>query len=140
MDRRCAGIVLLVAACPFTAGCMDQVVADAGPNHTVEAGETVTLDGSKSRPRDRSAFSWEVIEGPTVTLDDASAAVTTFTAPSQTTDATVVAQLTVTYVDLAGQPYPPNSDMDWVRIRVHADPDAADVTDQTPTDDEVPPE
>lgn len=107
---------------------MEPVDARAGDNRTVEAGDTVTLDGSRSRPRDpnRIDYLWEVIDGPEVTLADAKAPVATFTAPHLSSDSTVVVQLTVTYVDLSGRVYPPNRDTDSVRIRVKADPDATE--------------
>ena len=120
---------------------MDPVDARVGDNRTVQAGDTVTLDGSRSLPRDpnRIDYLWEVIDGPEVTLADAKAPVTSFTAPHLSSDSTVVVLLTVTYVDLSGRPYPPNRDTDSVRIRVKADPDAtgedADAdSDSSPSD------
>ena len=125
---------------------MDPVDARVGDNRTVQAGDTVTLDGSRSLPRDpnRIDYLWEVIDGPEVTLADAKAPVTTFTAPSMSSDRTVVVQLTVTYVDLSGRAYPPNRDTDSVRIRVKADPDVTETdasgedadadTDSSPSD------
>ena len=107
---------------------MDPVDARVGDNRTVQAGDTVTLDGSRSLPRDpnRIDYLWEVIDGPEVTLADAKAPVTSFTAPHLSSDSTVVVLLTVTYVDLSGRPYPPNRDTDSVRIRVKADPDVTE--------------
>ena len=125
---------------------MDPVDARVGDNRTVQAGDTVTLDGSRSLPRDpnRIDYLWEVIDGPEVTLADAKAPVTTFTAPHLSSDSTVVVQLTVTYVDLSGRVYPPNRDTNSVRIRVKADPDVTETdasgedadadTDSSPSD------
>ncbi len=125
---------------------MDPVDARVGDNRTVQAGDTVTLDGSRSLPRDpnRIDYLWEVIDGPEVTLADAKAPVTSFTAPHLSSDSTVVVLLTVTYVDLSGRPYPPNRDTDSVRIRVKADPDVTETdasgedadadTDSSPSD------
>ena len=125
---------------------MDPVDARVGDNRTVQAGDTVTLDGSRSLPRDpnRIDYLWEVIDGPEVTLADAKAPVTTFTAPHLSSDSTVVVLLTVTYVDLSGRVYPPNRDTDSVRIRVKADPDVTETdasgedadadTDSSPSD------
>lgn len=60
-------------------------IADAGADQFVDEGSLVTLDGSRSRPSDPfypiTAFRWRQTQGPPVTLSDAEAAVTTFTAP-----------------------------------------------------------
>ncbi len=136
MSQRSAVRALFGLGCSLVpAGCMEPVDARVGPNRTVEPGATVTLDGSRSYPRDlnRIDFLWEVIDGPEVTLTDSKAAITTFTAPSQAGIETVVARLTVTYIDLSGQVYPPNSDTAFVRVRVQADPDATDTAEQEDT-------
>ncbi len=129
MNKHTVMISALGLGCIMTVGgCMEPVVARAGNNRTVEGGDTVTLDGSGSLPRDpnRIEYLWEVIDGPEVTLAEAKARGTTFTAPRLSSDSTVVVQLTVTYVDLSGLVYPPNRDTDSVRIRVKADPDATE--------------
>ena len=58
------------------------VVAIAGPDQTVQQGQTVTLDGGTSQGTITS-FSWEQVGAPTVTLTGASTARATFTAPAQ---------------------------------------------------------
>jgi choice-of-anchor B domain-containing protein len=56
----------------------------AGASQTVAPGVAVTLDGNQSNDPDGDAlsFQWTQIMGPSVTLSDATAAVTTFTAPA----------------------------------------------------------
>ena len=68
-------------------------VADAGPDQTVQGGDVVMLDGSAStdsEPDDVLAYSWEQIQGPTITLSDSSAIQPTFTAPATTGSSTTV--------------------------------------------------
>ncbi len=70
--------------------------AEAGPNQLVQINETVTLDGSESSdPNDDIAsYQWTQFSGVSVTLADASAATTTFTAPGSNAD--LAFELTVT--------------------------------------------
>jgi hypothetical protein len=71
-------------------------IALAGPDQTVNAGDTVTLDGSNSSDPDGTiqAYSWNQTSGSSVTLSDSSAVNPTFTAPSA--GQTLVFELTVT--------------------------------------------
>ena len=71
-------------------------LADAGPDQLVPFGSTVRLVGSHSRPRTGNFVStfWSQLDGPTVTLADASALDTTFTAPTAGVSA-LTFQLTV---------------------------------------------
>ncbi|MGB6376833.1 MAG: PKD domain-containing protein [Syntrophobacteria bacterium] len=57
--------------------------ADAGPDQTVEEGDTVTLDGSSSTDPDDgiASYLWTQTAGPPVTLSDASAVQPTFVTP-----------------------------------------------------------
>jgi len=75
-------------------------IADAGPAQSVGDGITVTLDGSASSDADGSvvAFSWIQIanDAPAVSLLDATAAVTTFTAPDVLVPTDLVFELVVT--------------------------------------------
>lgn len=62
------------------------VVADAGPDATVTAGDVVTLDGSGSDALltgQSLTFMWEQVSGPSVSLSNATAEKPTFTAPAQ---------------------------------------------------------
>ena len=58
-------------------------VADAGPDQEVNAGDTVTLDGTGSTDPDSDplTYSWVQTAGPAVTLTGANTAQPTFTAP-----------------------------------------------------------
>lgn len=128
---------LSLFVCLAASGCMDDVQARAGADQAVDAGSTVTLDGSSSLPQDlnRRALSWEQVEGPSVTLATPSADVTTFDAPSSTSESRLVFRLTVTYIDFAGQLHSPNSDSDEVLVRVLADRDADLNQENTNQDD-----
>jgi fibronectin type 3 domain-containing protein len=73
--------------------------ADAGPDQTVDEGQTVTLDGSNSFDPDGSvvSYSWTQIGGITVTLSEKTAVQPTFTAPDVGRDgASLTFQLTIT--------------------------------------------
>ena len=72
--------------------------ANAGTDQSVASGETVTLDGSGSSDADGTitAYLWEQISGPTVTLTDASTSMATFVVPEVTETTTWVFSLTVT--------------------------------------------
>jgi hypothetical protein len=74
-------------------------VADAGPDQTVDEGQTVVLSGSNSRDMDDgiASMQWQQVQGPTVTLSGATQAVATFTAPDVGQQgASLVFELTVT--------------------------------------------
>jgi len=70
----------------------------AGASQTVTPGATVTLDGNQSNDPDGDTlnYQWTQILGPVVTLDDPTAAVTTFTAPDVTSSTLLRFDLTVT--------------------------------------------
>ena len=74
-------------------------VADAGPDQTVEENEAVTLDGSASSSAiegEAPQFSWRQAMGPVVSLNGASTARPTFTAPAVDLTGTVlIFELTV---------------------------------------------
>ena len=73
------------------------LTADAGPDQTVNEGDTVYLDGSGSTGSGGEAltYSWRQTGGPTVTLTDATSATPNFIAPEVTEDATLTFALTV---------------------------------------------
>ncbi|MEQ1439144.1 PKD domain-containing protein [Fontimonas sp. SYSU GA230001] len=73
-------------------------VANAGPDQTVDAGATVTLDGRASSDPDGSiaAFSWNQTSGPRVTLSGANTAQPQFIAPQVSADTQLRFALRVT--------------------------------------------
>jgi hypothetical protein len=72
--------------------------AVAGASQTVVPGATVTLDGNQSNDPDGDtlSYAWTQTIGPTVTLADPTAAVTTFAAPDVTSSTLLRFELTVT--------------------------------------------
>ena len=72
--------------------------ADAGPDQTVDAGASVTLDGSGSSDPDDGIgeVRWTQTAGTPVTLSDPSAFTPTFTAPAVEAGETLSFELTVT--------------------------------------------
>lgn len=71
--------------------------ADAGANRTATAGDQVTLNGSDSSDPEGDAltYSWEQIEGSSVSLQDADTPTPTFTAASVDAKQTLRFELTV---------------------------------------------
>ena len=78
-------------------------IANAGTTQTVNEATTITLDGGASSDPDGDniAFAWQQTLGPTVTLADSSARITTFIAPDVTSDMLLQFRLTVS--DSSGQ-------------------------------------
>ena len=95
---RARGVTVHCSACPNP---NLPPVADAGLDQSVAAGAAVTLNGSGSDPDGEVAgYAWTQTSGlPTVSLDGASSATATFTAPAVTTLTTLTFQLTVTDED-----------------------------------------
>jgi PKD domain len=74
-------------------------ISNAGPDQTVNAGDTIKLDGAKSRDPDGRIVSylWKQIGGPTITLNRPNTTTPSFTAPSDITARSImVFELTVT--------------------------------------------
>jgi hypothetical protein len=84
-------LLLFVAGGCGPVGQNSQPVADAGPDQTVDAGASVTLDGSGSFAG--LDFSWKQLSGTPVTLSSTSSSIVTFAAPS--TGTALVFELTV---------------------------------------------
>ena len=90
----------------------DAPTASAGPNRTVDAGQSVTLSGGGDDPEGATpAYRWTQRGGPTVELDGAAKAAATFTAPQVTRRKALTFRLRVT--DPGG-----NKGRDDVRVRV----------------------
>jgi hypothetical protein len=89
--------------------------ANAGSDQTVNEGDAVSLDGSGSSDPDGTveSYSWTQTAGTSVTLDDASSATPSFTAPDVGADGeTLTLELTVTDNDGA------TSTADTVNVKV----------------------
>lgn len=71
--------------------------ADAGNDRTVLAGTTVLLDASRSGDpnQDQLAYSWQQVNGPAVTLTDATSPIASFVAPNVQTRTTLTFRITV---------------------------------------------
>jgi outer membrane protein assembly factor BamB len=105
--RETAQIVLEVSASDGLVTVTDQVTitvnpvnesptVDAGSARTVDEGSTVNLSGSASDPDgDDLTYSWTQTSGPSVSIQNASALNASFTAPSVTSNTSVVLQLAV---------------------------------------------
>ena len=107
VKRQIVGMAAIIAVLLLLAGCGGggeedtpanrSPSADAGPDQTVDAGNTVTLDGSGSDTDGSIArYQWTQTVGPTVSLANASQASTSFTAPESDAAATLTFRLTVT--------------------------------------------
>ena len=96
--------------------------ADAGSNQTVQAGATVTVDGSLSTDPDGviQSYAWTQVSGPTVSISNANKVTARFIAPTQNAASVVVLRVTVR--DDEG-----GTDDDEVRIDVAAVSTAANI-------------
>jgi len=75
-----------------------QPIANAGSDRSVNAGDSIRLDGTKSKDPDGTvkSYSWKQIGGHTVVINGSDKRVATFTAPSNISTSTVlVFQITV---------------------------------------------
>ena len=90
-------------------------VANAGPDQTVSAGATVTLDGTSSSDADGHSLSyaWTQTSGTSVTLSSSTASQPAFTAPTAASTTTLIFSLVVTDTESA------DSSADTVTITVN---------------------
>jgi len=90
-------IIASIIGLTFLGGSNSMPIASAGPHQTVNSGDLVTLDGSKSRDSDGTVTSylWTESLGPDVTLNGADTARPSFTAPNVTSDTKLIFGLTV---------------------------------------------
>lgn len=98
------------------------VVADAGPDQTVDEGTSVRLDGTRSAVRDLT-YQWEQISGPSVSLTDPSSPRPTFDLGLFTEDQQLEFRLTVRD---SLEPELSSSDTVRVSVRDLNDPPVAD--------------
>ena len=108
--------------------------ADAGPDQTVNEGDTVYLDGSSSTPQDDDddkiqSYLWEQVRGkPKVILTGANQAIASFIAPQVSRDTRLTFKLTVRFAS-------GSKDTDETKVKIlddNNDPPTADAgPDQT---------
>jgi hypothetical protein len=104
--------------------------ADAGPDQTVNEGDTVYLDGSGSTPEDEiQSYLWEQVKGkPKVALTGADQPIASFIAPQVSKDTRLTFKLTVRFAS-------GSKDTDEMKIKIlddNNDPPTADAgPDQT---------
>ena len=108
LKRHVLGVASIVAVLLLLGGCGGgdeeeapanrSPAADAGIDQTVDAGDTVSLDGSGSSDEDGTiaTYQWAQTTGPAVSLSNEDQAATSFVAPGVDTDTTLVFRLTVT--------------------------------------------
>jgi hypothetical protein len=105
--------------------------ADAGPDQTVNEGDTVYLDGSRSTPEDDDeddddkiqSYLWEQVKGkPKVILTEADQAIASFIAPEVSRDRRLTFKLTVRFAS-------GSKDTDETKVKIlddNNDPPTAD--------------
>jgi hypothetical protein len=98
--------------------------ADAGPDQTVNEGDTVYLDGSGSTPEDEiQSYLWEQVKGkPKVALTGADQPIASFIAPQVSKDTRLTFKLTVRFAS-------GSKDTDEMKVKIlddNNDPPTAD--------------
>ena len=105
-------------------------VAAAGEDQTVAMGQTLRLDGSRSRDPDGSIrylrYNWTQTSGTTVTLTSARSSIATFRAPSNAAASTLVTDFRLTVTDWDGL-----SDSDSTKVRAVNQPPTVHPVSQT---------
>jgi Ca2+-binding RTX toxin-like protein len=98
----------------------DAPTVEAGPSQTVDEGDAVQLTATSSDPEGQGiAYTWTQIDGPTVALNDATAATPSFEAPNTAANTTLTFQVAAS--DGTNVTY------DTVTVVVNADEDAPSV-------------
>ena len=101
-------------------------IADAGPHQTVEEGSPVTLTATASDNDGAIAtYEWRQVSGPTVSLQNASSGMSSFTAPEVSIDTVLEFELIVTDNDGARA-------SDSVSINIQATQDNISISIQAP--------
>ncbi len=98
------------------------VIANAGTSKTVQIGEIVVLDGSRSSmvgvTNPQLYYKWTQVSGPTVSLSGDNTVNPSFRAPNQTTTATLRFKLVVTSAPLTSTYVPKSTEVAYVDISV----------------------
>ncbi|MBL9119504.1 MAG: hypothetical protein JNL80_06305 [Phycisphaerae bacterium] len=98
----------------------DAPSVDAGPDQTVDEGDTVTLGATATDPESQGlTYTWTQVSGPSVTLDDATSAAPSFTAPEGLANTSIVFQCSVSDGT--------NTSVDTITVDVNRDDDAPSV-------------
>src|ERR1035437_7130418 len=96
MLRRALALLVVPFVVACQPGTSNNPVANAGPDQSVNSGQSVTLDGTASTPAGAAlSYAWTQTAGTTVSLSSASAPKPTFTAPSVTASAILAFELRV---------------------------------------------
>jgi hypothetical protein len=110
-------------------------VANAGVDQTVNAGNTVSLDGSASTDPDGNItrYSWKQTAGPSIILNDPNTAKSSFTAPHVSTDTQLKFSLTVKD-DKDDSSLPDDT---TITVKYINQPPIASITDQTVNEGDI---
>ena len=97
MNFRSLRYASMLAAALLLAGCIPELIADAGPDQTVSEGTNVTLPAAANVLDHIVAYKWKQTAGPKVNFKVSKKGVLTFTAPSTEVQQKLTFELTVMY-------------------------------------------
>ena len=97
MNFRSLRYASMLAAALLLAGCIPELIADAGPDQTVSEGASVTLPAAANVLDHIVAYKWKQTAGPKVNFKVSKKGVLTFTAPSTEVQQKLTFELTVMY-------------------------------------------